>query len=56
LAKRILLGFAEALPAPETVISLIEAGYRVEVFARKGGHPAVSAPSPPATIASNGSM
>lgn len=33
---RVLVGFAEALAAPEVVWSLVDAGFRVETFARRG--------------------
>ena len=35
---RVLIGFGEALPAPEVVFSLLSAGHRVAAFAR-GNHP-----------------
>jgi hypothetical protein len=34
---RVLIGFAEALPAPEAVFSLLAAGCEVRAFARPGG-------------------
>src|SRR5215475_6920774 len=33
---KVLVGFAEALAAPEVVWSLVDAGFRVEAFARRG--------------------
>ncbi len=33
----VVIGFAEALSGPEVAWSLIDAGYRVVAFARKGG-------------------
>ncbi len=35
----VLIGFAEALPAPEVVFSLLGAGHRVSAFARRGDLP-----------------
>lgn len=37
MAVHVLIGFAEALPAPEVVFSLLAAGHRVSVFARAPG-------------------
>ncbi len=37
----VLLGFAEALAAPEVVWSLVDEGFRVVAFARKGRHSAL---------------
>jgi hypothetical protein len=36
VAGRVLIGFAEALPAPEVVFSLRAAGHEVRTFARRG--------------------
>src|SRR5262249_32900790 len=36
-----LIGFAEALAAPEVAWSLVDAGFRVTAFARKGRHSAL---------------
>jgi len=38
-AAHVLIGFAEALPAPEVLFSLRAAGYRISVFARARGMP-----------------
>ena len=40
----VLIGFAEALPAPEVVFSLLAAGHRVSAFARTGDMPAARLP------------
>src|SRR5262245_15544038 len=37
----VVVGFAEALSAPEVVWSLVDAGYKVRAFARKGRHAAL---------------
>src|SRR4051812_3817522 len=37
----VLVGFADALSAPEAVWSLAEAGFRVTAFARKNSRPAL---------------
>jgi protein-tyrosine-phosphatase/predicted ATP-grasp superfamily ATP-dependent carboligase len=37
----VLIGFADSLSAPEVAWSLVEAGYRVVAFARKGTKPAL---------------
>jgi protein-tyrosine-phosphatase len=38
----VLVGFADALSAPEVVWSLVEAGFQVQAWARKGSAPALS--------------
>jgi hypothetical protein len=40
-AGTILIGFADALAAPETAWSLLEAGHKVVAFARRGSRPAL---------------
>lgn len=40
----VLIGFAEALPAPEVVFSLLNAGHRVSVFARNASLPLARLP------------
>src|SRR5215831_2996462 len=35
-APLVVIGFAEALPSPEVAWSLVDAGFRVAAFARKG--------------------
>jgi hypothetical protein len=35
----VLIGFAESLPAPEVAWSLMDAGFRVTAFGRRGGKP-----------------
>jgi len=63
-AAHVLIGFAEALPAPEVLFSLRAAGYRISVFARTRGMPlerlsperTIVLPAPEADVAATAAL